>query len=268
MPQPWLPAFLLQRQEGWGIRGAISICAPKHDHWLWSSSKGQSSQISSTVDDGRGQEIRCPPMEVVGGWQHSMTCEAQTRFGWGGPGGRQSHRQTWSSLSNIRQQGVVLAICQAGDQELGSLEASGKSLEFSNEPQAKKSSRAGLRGQLKDCTAPGPAGTALEKVGPTRTKSSGSGSRGIHTFSNIGLTRAKKKSLKVTCCGQWGAQDVCEEQAVQVLCLGQKHLGWKAGQSKWHHEVHHQTRSSETGVQDLLHPQVAETLGKSLHSVR
>lgn len=59
------------------------------------------------------------PWKVVGGQQHSMACEAQTRSGWGGPGGRQSHRQTWSPLSNIRQQGVVLATCQARDQELG-----------------------------------------------------------------------------------------------------------------------------------------------------
>lgn len=114
--------FLLsfsRARRGGGFRGQSAFVLQKHDHWLWSSSKGQSSQISSTVDDGRGQEIRCPQCRVVGGQQHSMACEAQTRFGWGGPGGRQPHRQTWSPLSNIRQQGVVLATCQASDQKLG-----------------------------------------------------------------------------------------------------------------------------------------------------
>lgn len=53
-----------------------------------------------------------------------MASETQTRFRWGVSGKRQSPRQVWCPLSNVRQRGVVL--------------------EFRAEPQDIKASRAGL----------------------------------------------------------------------------------------------------------------------------
>ena len=107
---------------------------------------------------GPPQGDRVPELQPCGGCQSSgdglpnwegwseagstVASKAQTRFRWvdlgrGYPLGRQGGSYPSIPLSHQAERDG-LATCPAGDQELGRLKASGKSLKFRAEPQARK----------------------------------------------------------------------------------------------------------------------------------
>lgn len=90
----FLLTFSRARSGGGGrVAGNQQLCS-KNDHWFWSSSKGQSSQISPTVDMAEAKRSGAHPWRVLEGSSTQWLVKLRQGLGGVDLGEKQSHRQT------------------------------------------------------------------------------------------------------------------------------------------------------------------------------